>query len=213
MPVFQLDYHTESSGTAIVDLVPSVPGMIPRLTDFAYKCGTTAHNTRWLRAVAKTTAAANAAAGQLVIEFADTGAMKSPSDGSDETIAANDFVVYQVAGGNDTVVEEYNSVASVSGNLVTMNTNLAKKVETGGTIWIFGEIARAVHVTHLAEVSAVNTRVQLTVQGGIPGQVDQFNTTDGAGDPCLFHSDNLTAAGALKHASGLYVAASDVSMT
>jgi len=211
MPVFQNDYHTESAGTAIVELIPSVSGMTPRLTDFAYKCAGTAHNTRWLRAVAATTAAANAAAGQKVIEFTDTGAMKNPSDGSDEVIAANDYVVYQVDGGGGAIIEEWNTVASISGNDVTLTNNIAKAIDAGGRIWIFGEIARACHVTHLAEINAVNTRVQLTVQGGIPGQLDPYNARTGFGDPCLFVSDNLTAAGALKHLSGGY--SSEVAMT
>jgi len=209
MPVFHFGYHTETLGTAITEIIPGVPGMIPRITAVTFKSAGTAHNVRLLRCVAATTAASNAASGQLVIEFTDTGAMNDPSNGTDEPVAANDFVAYMTDGG----IQELNSVASVSGNNVTMATNLAYPVDVNATIWIFGEIARATHITHVTEINVLNPRYDLTAQNGTPGQIDQYNARSGAGDAAIIHIDNLTAASAIKHVSGIYVDASDVTAT
>jgi len=208
MPIFHYGEHTESAGTAIIEVIPAVAGMIPRLTSIRYTAVTTAQTLKVMRTVAATTAAANAAASQLVIEFTDTGAMNLPTTGADEVIAASDYVIYKTENG----VYEYNSVASVSGNNVTMNTNLAKAVDVGAPIYILGELARAVHLDWAIPVGE-NNDDGLALQGGIPGQICPFNKRSGAGEPILIYCSNVTNAATQNALSGGYVDASDVAIT
>jgi hypothetical protein len=208
MSVFQFGYHTETAGTVITELIPPAQSKIPRITDLVYICAGTAHTLTFMRAVATTTTTAIAAASQAVVAFTATNTMKD-SAGAAETIAASDYVVYETTGGG----YELNTVASVASLNVTMNTNVAVAVPSGATIWIFGEVGRAVHQTHLCTASVSNDLKNRKYQGGLPLHTDLHNARSGENDPMIFYSNNATAAGKLDSLTGTYVSQTDITTT
>jgi hypothetical protein len=128
-----------------------------------------------------------------------------PSAIGNNTIAANDYVAFQLRDGTWHV----STVASVSSLTVTLNT--ATPNVTGGgcaigtMFYYFGVAADTVPQTgaaHLSLKSVASTRVDLlAVAGGGAGVVPALN----AGDPLIIYSANATAAGTLHLASGYYL--------
>jgi len=208
VPVFQLDYHTETAGTVIEEIVPPKENMIARITGIIYEAAATAHTLTVMRAVANTSCSKYSASGQTVLNVLQPDAMKD-SAGADEALAANDFVVYQTEDGTYGA----SKVSSVSGNAITMTANLAGTVDEGGTIWLMGELARTTHVAMNAKASTVNILEGLAIQAGLPQQASPKNIRDGANDPLLIQSDNATNAGFLRSISGVYAAVSDITTT
>ncbi len=201
MLTFFHDYHTESFGTDIIEVIPPVAGMIPVVTQFEYRVGSTAHNLYFMKCCGITTFDTSAVASQAVVTLLDTQAATG-TGGNGEALAAQDWIVYQ----NEDGAYEAGEVSSVSGNDVTLVSNLGTPVDAGAPVYCMMEIARGVH--H-ALLPAANTQFRPTtfnLKGGISGQkathVNQIRS--GASEPMLFFSDNLTAAGFLECMSGHY---------
>jgi hypothetical protein len=204
--VFQFGYHTETAGTEITEIVPPLAGKIPRITSLSYKVAGTAHTVYVLRCLGTTTASDMALSGQTSLLFTDTSVFKD-SSGTAEVLAANDMVAYVTDEGI-----EANEVATVTGTTVQMAGNISNTVSAGAAIYVFAEETRAVHVPLYGETSTVNDWTGLTIQGGIPGDIDRHNVRSGAGDPLLILSTNPTAAGAIKYVAGEYVDSTEITM-
>ena len=198
MPVFQLDYHTESSGTVILDVVPPLPGYRAEINSMVYECAGTAHTLVLLRPVASSTVATRASASAL--EVVQVGAMRNPSTGAVEDQTLNDYIVYETRDG----VHYAERVVSATDTTLTLANALADVVDPGSTVWYFGELARATHSTFECNTSVTNSFDRLTFQSGIDSSMDQYNIRSGIGDPLLFQSENIAAAGALRTMSGKY---------
>lgn len=208
MPVFQHDYHTETAGTVIEEIVPPVVGMIPRLTTFRYESAATAHTLTVMRPVANTSCSKYSASGQTILNVLQPDAMKD-SAGADEALAANDFVVYQIEDGSYGA----SKVSSVSGSAITMAANLAGTVDEGATIWLMGELGRSTHFSFTTQASTVDSFTDLNLQAGLNFQVSPKNIRTGVNDVLLVQSNNATNAGFLHSLSGHYVEESDVTLT
>ena len=206
MPIFHIDYHTESADTEIIELIPPQAGLVPRITAYSYTSAASEHIVYFMRAIGETTAVGQSLTGQAIIEFADVSIFKDTS-GTDEDLNTDDYVCYMTAAGKC----EWNKVSSLSGSAVTLANNLAEVVNAGAQIWTFGELARNMHVQHRPPVSATSDHAGLNLQGGVPVQLDQYNVRSGIGDPMLITSNNATAAGVLRHVSGVYVLDTTVS--
>ena len=199
MPVFQAGYHTESSGAEITEAIPPLAGHIPRLTRLRYTCAGTPHLVYVMKCIGTTLAGKEAASGQTALEFVDTSPQITPA-GAQETIDANDWICYMTEAGI-----EANSVASISGNIVTFDNNLGAVVPQGAGIYSFGEVARACHTQLLTVASSINDYTDLVIQAGIPVDTDIHQARSGSGDPLLIVSLNATAAASISYLSGVYV--------
>ena len=208
MAGFHIGRSTQTADTVITGLIPGKDGGIARITGWSYTCAGTPHTVTFMRPVATTTATAGAAAAQKDVVVASVNSMKD-SSGAAENLAAADYVVYQTTGGG----YELNTVASFSTLTVTLGTNIAVAIASGSTIWIFGEVGRAVHPTFLTVASINNDLSDARLQAGLPAQADLHNQRSGVGDPLIVHSDNETAAGILRYATGVYAGPTDVTTT
>lgn len=206
MSVFNLSSATETANTVITQVVPREVGTIARITTLTYTSAGTAHTITVMRAVAETTANGRAAAGQKVVTLANISAMNTINASSDEDVAANDYLAWIDTQGK----VAFDIIASVSSSAVTMTVNFTNAIPDGSPVWIFGELARASHLTYKPPVSATTTMI-LNAQAGVPIQLDT-NTRSGVGDPLLIQSSNATAAGTIVSASGGYVSGGDITL-
>jgi len=206
MPTFHDGYQTQSLGVHITSIAPGLAGHVPRLTNLNYRAAGTAHTIYVMKCCGTTLAGEEASSGVATLEFEDTSPLITPA-GADETVAASDWCVYQTVDGLQS-----NDIASLAGNVISFNDNHAAVVEKGAGIWVFGELARAVHTTLEALASQDNLYSDLVIQGGIAAESDRYQTNNGSGFPLLIISNNITAAGFLKSVSGVYVPDTDQNM-
>ena len=206
MAIFNLPSATATSGTAIRKIIPGVANSITRINNLIYTSGSTAHTISILRPVATTTADTTTASGGTIINVTSAVTMKAPNSITPELITAGDYLAWVDSTGKF----QFDTVFGVASNALTMTATLS--ISAGQTIWIFGELARATHLTFSPPVSAT-TVMPLAAQGGIPGQLDS-NSRAGVGDPLIVYSTNVTAAGTIVSVSGEYITdTSNITMT
>lgn len=206
MPVFNLPSKTETLGTAITQIVPPVADLIARINYLTYTSAGAAHTITVMRATAATVADGRAASGQKVVTLANISAMNTINASSDEDIAANDWLAWV----DDEGKLAFDVVASISSSAVTMTVNFTNAIPDGAKVWVFGELARASHLTFSPPVSAT-TVLTLNAQAGIPEQLDT-NKRSGVNDPIIIHSGNATAAGTIVSTSGAYYSSGDTTL-
>jgi len=204
---------TQNAGTLITRLVEPVLGLRTRLRRAWYTAGATAHVLTAMRPLGVTTFSAVAAAGQAVVNIVrDPGAYSSycsvTPKTSNNVIAANDYVAYEVADGNVVV----DLVASVSSLAITLTNNVPTGgVKVGGKFWFFGTITDTnpkdgnAHPRYTLPASTVtymggdDSLGFLSSIGGLPG-----SDLSGLYEPMILQSDNGTNAGVLELVDAVY---------
>ena len=183
------DYHTETAGTVIDETIQGRDGQRLALVAVDYLAAATAHTLSILHcgnlAGSRTTASADAASGQKVLNVTD-----APTDPAGNATAASDIIAYQLPTG----VWEFNTVASLSTKAITMGTNIAVAVTSGAKVRIFGVVGDGycfnVHCT-----ASVVTRYVNTLIAAAPFK----------GDPLYVTIDNATNAGFLNNLVFAYI--------
>jgi hypothetical protein len=207
MPTFFRGNHTETAGTAILEVIPAYADMIPQILAMRYLNAGTAHAATIMRPIAKTATTTSSASGVSTLELADIKPGKTITTGADETLAANDFLIWKDEDG----AYKTDFIASVSGSTVTMTSALPGAVENGAPVWALYEVARATHISLVLPVSVTTDFANIVIQAGYDeqqGGVSGLRT--GSGDPLLLHIDNATAAGTLRYLSGAYASKSNI---
>lgn len=198
MHAFHINKQTQIANTAIVDIVPPVEGFSPRLDMIQWTSVTTDQEIVIMRPVADTVIDGGVSSG-TGIDIADTEAMNTVNTpGSRELIAGADYVMYQTDLGY-----EWNSVASVSGNTLTLDNAIGDRVVDQAKIWIFGETGRATHFKIDAPVGA-SVLNYCYCQPGITAEADTANVRSGVGDGLIIFCSNVTTASTLVVGRGLY---------
>lgn len=219
-----------SGGTAFVSLIPPYeppggvkgtpigavkpgPGII-HVTSFWYTVPTTAHTLYFMRPLNWTTFKADAAASQAVVVIsADPGTWATagvyqyplantsiPSTGNN-TIGANDYVVYQAASGQWIV----DTVASGTSPTLTLTTNLPTGgVKKGGLFYFFGLKTDTDPATNAAHNKwLIDAATSGTTTRAFQDPIGLFCTLH-PGDPLVILSDNASAQGYLEMVNGYY---------
>ena len=205
--IFGKGYKTQTANTVITEIIPGTASYKTRVTSLIYRVGTTAHTLTLMRPVGNTVTSVSAASGQKVMTLVNASPAYTAA-GALETLAAADWLAWKDADGT----YQYDVIASISTNSVTMTVNLPSAVSAGATVWAFYEVGRSSHVQFNPGVSTTRT-LYPNFQTGITKQVNEFNVRTGVGDPVLFHSDNGTADGFLEGIAGIYVTSDQFSQT
>lgn len=201
MCAWHWDHHTETAATAIVEFAPPVSGRKAKLTSLVYTPGTTAHDLVLMRCIDETETTAASAATDTTL---DVGKVTF----ADQTLASGDYLLIEHADGTF----EINTVSSVASLVITLNAGVAKAVNAGDRVWMFGHPTNEA-AYHVTLKSIASTRIEFQspsaglVEGGIGPNIGIISDyeRDGLGDPLLFYSANGTVAGILNWASGVYV--------
>lgn len=200
MAVFQISSATDTADTVFGVLVPPVEGKIARISRIYYTSGSTAHTVYVMRPVAQTiTDAQGFDVASMEIPVANIGAMTAPNSQTPELVAGNDYVAWRDTNGK----MQWGLVAGITGNVIEVGGSYPPGVPSGSPVWLFGELARAPHLSFSPPVSAT-TRLELSAQGGVPIQLDS-SVRSGVGDPLLVLSSNATNAGTIVSVHGSYV--------
>jgi hypothetical protein len=177
---------TQTAGTRIQFVIPSIVGAITRLTRLVYDATGTSHTLTILRAIGRTIANATGASGQANVTFlADPGP-------SGDGLAANDLVVIRETDG----VQRLYKVSSVPGaypGVVVLSTNLAAGVVQGSKIWDVGVTTDTNPQTGRAHSHIPSGTGNKTLQDSDAG-IQAGLATD---DPLVFDSDNSTNPGTI----------------
>lgn len=193
--VFDVLAHTETAGTAIVDVIPPRKGLKTRVRKYVYTPGATTHTLTVMSPQGVTTLSAAAAAAQAVVNLtADPGTGTTSG-----AIAASDYVVIEKpysAGSHRTY-----HIAKIS-SMSTLAATLTANVPTGGfssgaLVWFFGAAADVQHPTFTLTTGAQRTPIDDSWYG-LCGTTEQ-------NAPILLYSDNATNAGTLNYAQGIYI--------
>ena len=206
MPTFHDGYKTKSAGVHVTSIAPGLAGHIPRLTHLQYRAAASSHTIYIMKCCGNTAAGEESASGVATLEFDDTTPLITAA-GAQEAVEADDWCVYKTVAGL-----QANDIASLAGNVVSFNDNHDAVVEKGSPIWVFAELARAVHTSLEARASTVEEYPGLTIQGGIAAESDVYQARAGSGEPLLIVSNNLTNPGFLRSVSGIYVPDTDQNM-
>ena len=206
MPNWLRETHTESAGTAIVEVIPAIDGMIPRMTNFRYTNGVTAHTVTFMKAIGQTVTTAQSLAAISTLTLADVQPGNTvAAQPVGETLAAADYLAWIDEDG----VYHVDTVSSISGSVVTMTNAVGTDVPTGAKVWAFYELARATHV-QMTLTASVDTDLDILIQGGYPRQSGIGSSRSGAGDPLVISINNITNAGTLRYAAGIWTDAANV---
>lgn len=200
---FHWDHKTAAADTAFTDFAPPVANRKPKLTSLVYTAGTTAHDLVLMRCIDETATTAASAATDTTL---DVGKVTF----ADQTLASGDYLLIEHADGTF----EINTVSSVASLVITLNTGVAKAVNAGDRVWMFGHPTNEAAYHHTIK-SIASTRIEFQspsggiVEAGIGPNIGIISDyeRDGLGDPLLFYSGNATVAGILNWASGVYVTA------
>lgn len=204
---------TETADTVITRLIPPVRRAFTRLTGVHYRAGGTAHTLTVMRPLNKTTLTAAAAAAQAVINIAaDPGDYPTGSRVADNAIAANDYVVIELADGTHHI----GVVSSVASLAITLTANLPTGgAASGATVWFFGIITDLNPCDGLAHPQFTLTASTATVLGDQPGEAvagivgtvphpSTFSGMNGKNMPMILHSGNATAQGWIESCTVAY---------
>jgi hypothetical protein len=187
---------------------------VTHISKMCYTTGGTAHQIGIMRPFNYTWTTAAAAVNQTdIVLYDDPGVystnLKYPSQSgkpaqvSNNAIAANDYVVYQLVDGTWIV----DTVSSVSTLTVTLTTNIPNitggGVAAGAPVYFFGTINDKNPLTGLVNpqntIAASQTRDASWSDSGFP-VVSALHP----GDPLIFYSPNGTNAGTLEFLHGFY---------
>lgn len=192
---FNWDHHTETAGTVITEYAAPVANRKAKVTSLVYTAAGTVHDLVLMRCIdsTETTAASAAAASTITLTKVTF---------NDQTLASGDYLLIEHGDGTF----EINTVSSVASLVVTLGANLAKAVNVGDTVWMFGSpTAEASYHVTLKSIASTRQEFQSST-GGLCETGYDIGTysRDGLGDPLLFYSANGTAAGILNWGSGVY---------
>ena len=206
---------TQSAGTVITRLVEPVKNAFTRLVSVWYTAGATAHTLTVMRPLNRVTFTAADAAGQAVVNISADPGNYTGIRTADNTIAANDFVVYESADGTFVL----DTVSSVSSLAITLTSNVPTGgVLVGGYFWWYGIITdtnpndATAHPQYTLPAS-VTTYLGTDAGEGIAGFVGSIPGNQKAGslinvngkyEPLILHSGNATNAGVLEKATAIY---------
>lgn len=199
--------QTATAGTAIMAAVPPSENLRlkTRIMGLAYISAGTAHTLTIMKALAKTSLTAAAAAGATTINVAST------TFGAAQTLAASDFAVIrlQVATG---YIYQLLAVSGVSTLALTV-TALETAAPSGSPVWLFGTASEANAGLDVLKPT-ISTKTQYNFgDGGVSTSgyraevTNVIYTRSGRGDPLIVHSDNATAAGTIENIAYAHVAA------
>ena len=198
--IFSRGKHTEAFGTAIVEVVPQYLRKVPRIDGFCYTAAGTAHVATVMRPVGETVTSDASSAGLTTLTLESIQPGKTTA-GVDEELAAADWVAWRDEDG----CYHAGSIASISGQVITLDVALASDVKAGAKVWGLYEVGRSVHRQYDMPIS---TRVEIPgpIQAGWDEQDGaKSGRRTGAGDVLVLHIDNVTAAGQLEWLNGGYV--------
>ena len=125
-------YHSETTGTAITEEIPCNTDGRMAIIQGSVTPGDSAETLSLMYAEgdgSRNEANADAAAGQAELVTVD-----APKDPAGNAAASGDIIAYQTYDGT----WEFNTVSSISGNTITLGTNIAKKVLEGAKVNIIG---------------------------------------------------------------------------
>jgi hypothetical protein len=188
---------TATAGTVINYLIPPNVRGFARLTTLAYKDAGTAHTLTILRPLAKTATVGSAAAAQANIVLASNPGTSFPTA---DAIAGGDWLAITETDGV-TRVYQVSSVTSLT--QVTLSSNLVAGTVNNSPVWWFG-VAGDVDQLHTGSThpqwnSNANSSL-FTLTESNSGIVAGLTK----GDPLLFQSNNITAAGNLQQIAWSY---------
>lgn len=185
---------TAAAGTVINALVPPSRNAFTRVSQVRYTAGATAHAVTALRSLGNTTASANAASGQAVVNVT---ANPGPAGNA---LAANDWLAIRHAVDGITRVYQVSSISSLA---VTLTGNLAVAVTASDKIWMFGVAADTDPRTGAAHVAlAAGANATTTYTDDNAGVVASI----GKDEPILLQSSNATNAGTINLVTACYTA-------
>tara|TARA_Y100000310_G_scaffold343421_1_gene450967 strand:+ start:6650 stop:7354 length:705 start_codon:yes stop_codon:yes gene_type:complete len=205
--VFGKGYKTETADTVITQLIPGNATSKARVTSLIYRVAGTAHTLTLMRPIGATAVDLAAASGQADMVVTNLSPA-STAAGALEALAANDYIAWCDREGT----YQYDIISSVSGNTLTMTSNLPSNVAANAVVWAFYEVGRSSHIQFNPGTSTTQSYFP-NFQAGITKQVNEYNIRSGISDPLLFHSTNATAAGFLESLAGAYVDEDQFTMT
>jgi hypothetical protein len=183
---FTYGYKTATAATAITLQIDGKNGKRLALIDLRYTCAATAHLLSLMYAkdaAAYPGSSRNVSSALAAISQAHIIVTTAPRDPAGNAAAANDVVAYQVSDGT----WEWNTIASISGSDITLNTNLAKACPAGAKVLILGVVGDLARFD-LAAVASVQNKY---------GEGRICIVHPYTGEPFYFYSPNGTNAGSL----------------
>ena len=205
MKIFLRGYHAEAANTPIREIIPAMPGLIPRVDHLVYTAGSSNHTLRIVRPLGFTNTTVSSQVGTQTL-YINSRILGQTTAGVDEWVAASDYLIWQDRHG----VFQSDTVASVSnGNILTMSNVLPSDVQYAAGVWACYEVARSTHQTLSLPSLTRTTLKNLPLQAGFPTQKGIKTKRLGIGDPMMVYIDNITNAGALHALAGSWVAPSN----
>jgi len=198
---FALKSKTATAGTAIQSVIPASGAGIPAIRSLVYTSAGTPHTITVMRPIGDTTTTASSLSTASTMTLQSTNFGKT-TDAAAELLAAADYLIWVDKYGGT----HFDTVASVSGSVVTMTNTLGQDVAYGARIWACYELSRTTHLTFSPPVSTTTT-IPGPIQAGFTSHHGVKTSRSGAGDPLLISVNNVTAAGTLVTAVGDYVPA------
>lgn len=194
-------YHTENAATPIDEKLPGRDGYRLALKSMIYLAAATAHIGSFMYAEdlagqagssRNTNGAAVAVSGQTHIITA-----VAPKDPGGNAAAANDIIAYQLTDGT----WEFNTIASIAGSNITLNTNIAgvdagagaTAIAAGAKVLIFGVVGDNKSLRVRLTASVTTTYTDLAV-------IHPY-----VGEPFYLSIDNPTNAGFLYSLTMAYI--------
>ena len=189
------DYHTETAGTVIDEEIPAQDGHRLALLNMEYLAAATAHLASFLYAkdpAATPGSSRNTCTAIVLSGQKDIITVVAPTDPAANPTAASDIIAYQLLDGT----WEYNTVASLATNTITLTNNIvgvdagagAAALAAGAKVMIFGIIADGA-VLNVSLTASIVNRVGL-------GQIVLIHPY--VGEPFYLSIDNATNAGFLE---------------
>ncbi len=190
------DYHTEGLGTPIDEEVPAIDGARLALIDFEHLNDTTAHEAYFMYAndnpgdegSSRNTSAGVTLSGQNLLICTEVALTPSGA-----VIANLDNIAYQLINGQ----WEFNTIASIAGNTLTLTNNIVGVDASGGALAI-ADLAKVMIIGVVADLSYLRIHLlasTLTIRG--EGRLALLHPH--MGEPFYFSINNITAAGWLNY--------------
>lgn len=185
---FTKGYHTAAIDAAIDEPIPGQNGMRLALLSLEYLCLGTPHLASFMYAkdaAAFPGSSRNSALLAAVPLQPDIICAVTPKDPAGTAAAVNDIVAYQLDDGT----WEFNTVLSLTGDVLKMNTNLVGTVAIGGRVMVFGIVADGAVLNVYLTASVVTRK----------GEGNLTIVHPYMSEPFYLSIDNITAAGFLEH--------------
>ncbi len=190
------DYHTETQGTTIDEEIPGQDGHRLVLLDLEYLAAATAHLASFMYAkdlAGQEGSSRNQASVLALSGQKDITCLVAPKDPAGNAAAASDIIAYQLIDGT----WEFDTIASISGSVITLTNNIVgvdagggeTAIAVTGKVMIFGIIADGA-VLNVSLTAAVVTR---------KGDGEIVLVHPYVGEPFYLSIDNATNAGFLEN--------------